>query len=110
MDSSPLDEGVSPVTTGRDEGMVGVGENEGRAGNATTECAVWRRGEEGTDSCLFAWDLQDHRANSRESLLPVLAGRLDGWCPEWRLTPADGRLMNIVPEQSPSCKWDGVAN
>ena len=79
--------------------MKAVGGNEGRAGSRG--CAVLRRGVEGVVSCLFAQDLQDHRANST-GLLLVLAGRLDG-SPESTRTP-DGRLMIIVPEwQSPSC-------
>lgn len=79
-----------------------MGENEGRAGSATDgrECGISTGGRGGMVSCLFARDLQDHRANSRE-LLPVLAGRLDE-SPESAGTP-DGRLMIIVTEQSPSC-------
>jgi hypothetical protein len=97
-------ESTSLVTTGKDEGMVGEGENEcWSTGNATTDgrgCAVSRRGEGGTISRLFAQDLRDHRANSTE-LLPVLAGRLDG-SPGSTRAP-EGRLMIIVPERSPSC-------
>ena len=107
MDSSSFDkgyEGVSPVTTDKDEGVMGVGEKGGGVGSSTADgrgCAVWVRGDGGVVlSCLFAQDPQDHRANSTE-LLPVLAGRLDG-SPESRRTP-DGRLMIIVPKQSPCC-------
>lgn len=100
VDSGSSEEGcesISPVTTGRDEGVMTVGENEGRLGSATDGrgFAVSTRREGGMVSCLFAQDLQDRRTNSME-LLPVLAGRLDG-------SPERGRLMIIVPEKSPSC-------
>lgn len=76
-----------------------VGTNEGSAiGGEEGATSPIDRGE--TDSCLFCQDRQDHRANSKESLLPVLAGRPD-WSPESTLTQ-DGRVMIIVPKQLPS--------
>lgn len=100
VDSSSLGEGcedVSLVTTDNIEGMVEVEGNEGKAESGTDGrgCAVSTRG---IVSCLFPGDRQDHRANSTE-LWPVLAGRLDG-TPESTRNP-DGRLIIIVPEQSP---------
>ena len=106
VESSSLEKecgGILVVMTDGNEGVVAVGYREGRVGSErdVNEGTVSASGSEGSASCLFSRDLQDHRANSKE-LLPVLTGRLDG-TPQ--STPTlDGRVMIIVPERSPSCK------